>query len=422
MDPNKHVDSEVIGLAGALLNLLWKRYAIDLHSIDSSQVHMPVPPGLADIRERLSNIKTADGDGTVSSLDCLQSDQLVHASQMTIATFVESKFMPEHVALMGASGRAYYKSMLKHVLRPEEVDQMFRGKRKGTRKRLKAVCGWPYLSTLQLCEVQSGHVAQLISAAKAQGYSLHTVNHIRCVVSAILSHAIQERCFVGDNPVSLVKRVEIRRKQNSSLDLERAKEALSRMRHPEREMTLLSIYSGMNLTEILGLQWRHVNLTEAEFGQDSLRVPPRTITVRTQLYRGNLECVKKGKVRNLPIEGPLLQMLVALKGRVKFTKPDDYIFVSRVGTPVNQNNLLARRLRPLAKQLGVPSLSCQAFRHLRNRLASEFARTSQDIPSLVWVSAPPIRDTSVDQQWHCRVRRERVDLPSDFAREAYCSA
>ena len=187
------------------------------------------------------------------------------------------------------------------------------------------------------------------------------------------------------------------------------------MKYPEREMTLLAIFTGMNLTETLGLQWKHVNLCEAERDKDGKRIAPPTIDVRNQLYRGRLEGVKKNRRRDLPIPEPLLQILRELRSRGTFIGPDDFVFISRVGSPVNQNNLLARRIRPIAKQLGVSSLSFPAFHRIRRILTAEFEMRLPDLAQLAVVSFP-VRDSRVHEKWHCRVQTKRIYTGNELHR------
>ena len=58
------------------------------------------------------------------------------------------------------------------------------------------------------------------------------------------------------------------------------KAVLERMRYPEKEMTLLAIVTGMNVAEICGLQWKHVNLSalgrDGERRTGFLRAPSRS--------------------------------------------------------------------------------------------------------------------------------------------------
>jgi hypothetical protein len=239
------------------------------------------------------------------------------------------------------------------------------------------------------------------------------------MISAIFSHAKKEQYYACDNPVSLVRPPKIRRKRTCSLTLAQAKEALGVMRYPERELTLLAVFTDMNMTEILGLQWNQVNLAQVECNHDGNRIAPRTIAVRSQLYRGQLESVKKSHVRNLPIPIPLLHMLLKLRGRAKFTGPDDFVLVSHVGTPVNQNNIMARRLRPIARCTGVPSLSLQAYRSIRKILAGEVGQNSQKVFARE-ASSIPLEGCGIQPMWHYPPQQEHIQSMRETALASDC--
>ena len=345
-------------------------------------------------------------------LSQLQQNALAQRCTMTVAEFVERKFVPEHVALKESSGRTHYQAMLKHVLTPEEVDRLFRVSPKESKKKLKAVPDWPYLSEVRLCDVQPDHVHRLTSAALERGYATQTVTHIRNVVSAIFSHARREQCFMGDNPVTQVKPPEIARKEPRALTFAQAKEVLEAMRYPEREMTLIALFTGMNVAEICGLQWRHVNLTAIQNNRDGVLIPPRTIAVRKQWYRGELGSVKPGRARFLPIPQSLLQTLIKLSSRPNFTGPDDFVLVSRAGTPANQTNILVQRLKPIAMRLQVPSLSWLVFRRTRKAWAAEFGIQFEESMAMMVNLALPQR-SGTDKVWHCRHQIRQSHLGGD---------
>ena len=200
-------------------------------------------------------------------------------SAMTIADFVEKAFVPEHVAIKGLAGRTHYRAILKHVLTPEEVQRVFNLDIERSRTRLKAIPDWPYISRLGLSDTRPEHIEGLMLAAQARGYSMQTVTHIRNVVSAIFSHAKKGNYFLGANPASQVVVPGISRKEAHMLSLPQLKAVLELMRYPEKEMTLMAILTGMNVAEICGLQWNHVNLststTICERGIDSVRAQLR---------------------------------------------------------------------------------------------------------------------------------------------------
>ena len=279
-------------------------------------------------------------------------------SIVTIAEFVENHFVPAHVAKKGLAGRTHFQAILKHVLTPEEVDHAFGVHTEKSKAKLKALPDWPYLSRVRLCDARTEDVQRLISAAVVHGYSAQTVKHIRNAISAIFTHAKREHCFTGDNPASLVTLPEMIRKAAHVLTLAQAKQVLAAMRYPEKEMTLLTIFTGMSVAEICGLQWKRVNLTDAWSNMvDGSAIPPRTIAVRERWYLGELGSAgRKSRDRNLPIPEPILSMMLGLSRRAKFNGPDDLVLVSRYGTPIDGNSIRVRRLRPIGRDLQMPCL------------------------------------------------------------------
>jgi integrase len=332
-----------------------------------------------------------------------RQDVLAKLSGMTVAEFVEHKFAPEHIAAKRYSGRAHYQAILKHVLTPEEVDRFFQVETGHSRAKLKTVPDWPYLNNLRLCDARPEHIQQLASAALARGYATQTVAHIRNVVSAIFSHAKQEQCFMGENPAKQVRLSEFHRKDTRTLTLAETKEVLGAMEYPEREMALTAVLTGLNVVEVCGLQWKYVNLSMVMQNAAGEAIAPQTIAVRKQWYRGELGNVKRCRVRDVPIPQPLLQILLKLRSRAKFTSPDDFVLVSRVGTPLNQTNILERRLKPIAKQVKIPALSWNLFLRTRKALLSELGHLFQSYMGMV-VRSGYEKDLRTEHNWHCRTQ------------------
>ncbi len=302
---------------------------------------------------------------------------LARKSGLTIAEFVESRFVPEHVSSKGVAGQTHYKAILKHVLEPEEVQRIFRSDSERSRVKLKAIPEWPYISNMRLLDVRPDHVEKLTSAAIKRGYSTQTVTHIRNVVSAIFSHAQKKECFHGENPASLVVLPGMNRKEAHALTLDQTRSVLARMRYPEREMTLTAILTSLNVAEICGLQWKFVNLSTEPVESENGLISPRTISIRRQWYRGQLSDVKKARGRDLPIPDALLPALVRLSERPRYTEPCDFVFVSQAGTPINETNIASRRLKTIGEELSMPWLSWQVFRRTHKALLYNFGADYQ---------------------------------------------
>jgi integrase len=322
-------------------------------------------------------------------LSKLRRNEAVVEPEMTIARFVETFFVPEHVQEKRLAGRDYYQAILKHVLPPEEVDRIFQVSRDMSKARLKVIPNWPYLGELRLQDCGPQHVERLISAASARGYSHQTVVHIRNVVSAIFSHAKKLHHYQYDNPAKTAILPERPPRSSHLLTLTQAKDVLRAMRYPEKEMTQLVMLTSMNIAEICGLQWKYVNLTGTWSKLTDEPIPPITIAVRKQLYRGELDNVSGAHERNLPIPGLLLPMLIKLSGREKYTGPNDYVLVSRAGTPINAINITARRLRSIGNELQMPWLNWHVLGRGRFSLEAELGEQFYIHLAGIFHSEPP---------------------------------
>jgi integrase len=296
--------------------------------------------------------------------------------QMTIAEFVRAKFLPEHVSTKRTSGRRHYQAILKHVLPPEEVDNIFGVDAVGSRAKLKVLANWPYMNNVRLVDAHPDHVQRLVSAALESGYSTQTAKHIRNVVSAIFTHAIKGRYFAGENPALPVTPPGMTRRVAHALTFEQTVRVLQVMRYPEMEMALLALLTGMNVAEICGLQWKHVNLSNHSVNRGGELIPPLTVIVRNQWYRGELSNVPSARRKNIPIPHLLQSMFLRLS-RLTITGWNDFVLISRGGRPINQINVAARRLKSIGDALEMPWLSWQVFRRTRVSLIQEFGAQFQ---------------------------------------------
>lgn len=294
--------------------------------------------------------------------------------EMTVAEFIERRFVPEHVASMRSAGHDYFQAMLKHVLGPEQVDRAFGVDKERSRAKLTAIPGWPYLNAQRLCDVEPDHIQRIINAALENGYSTQTVTHIRNVIRKIFSHARDASCFHGENPAIRVVLPHMARKQSHVLTSDQLRQVIQNMRYPEKDVALLSILTDMNVAEIFGLQWKYVNSSEMGRLVDGEWIPPHTISVRNLSYRNQIRVVTDSRKRDIPISDLVYRVLQNIKGRKQSASKNGFVFSSRKGTPINQDNVAARRLKLIGKQLGMPWLSWNVFHRTSAQLSPESHR------------------------------------------------
>ena len=303
-------------------------------------------------------------------------------ARMSFAYFVESKFIPEHVDHKTGPGRTFYHSIIKHILRPESVDNMI-GVVKTTKSRLKSIPNWPYLDDVRMCELTPDHVRRLISAALADGYSTQTVKHIRNVISAIIRHAEREKCFSGINPVKGFALPTVKPRVERHLTISQTKAILELMVYPEKELALLALTTGMKIADICKLQWKDVNLSDSASYIEGESIPPRSIAVRAQWNCAGVGDVKRGRTKNIPIPEPLFSVLKQLDASRSNSDRHQFLLLSKKGKPVVPASIRLIRLKPIGEKLGLPWLSWQVIRRAHTELLFEFrGRLNQQMATL----------------------------------------
>lgn len=289
---------------------------------------------------------------------------------MTVAMYVESRFIPQHVMRKTHAGRLHYHAILKHILNPESVDRMFSNYTRGTKGRLKAFPDGPYLDEVRICDLNSHHVGQLVAFAIARGYSPQTTKHISNVLGAVIFHARGEGLFSGNNPISDVKLPPLQHRKVHNLTIPEAKGVLRMMKSPEREIALMTITTGMSVSEVCALQWKHVNLSDTALYSDQEVIPPSHVLVKCQWNKTDSSDVAFSRVRKVEVPDPLRRCLLGLRRVRGRFDPDDFVWAQDSGTPLRPADIRAR-LDPIGMQLGIPWLSWPVLRRAHQALLSE---------------------------------------------------
>jgi integrase len=168
------------------------------------------------------------------------------------------------------------------------------------------------------------------------------------------------------------------RKIAHALSLAQLKDVMRAMRHPEREITLFSMLTGMSIAEICRLQWKYVNVSNACRLFDEKIKSPKTIAIRTQCYRGELSVVSGSRRRCVRVTYLLYMVLRDLKNRRQFTAPSNFVLSSRNGTQIHQENVPARHLKSVGKTFNMPWLSWSVFQRTRSAVNAELGRKLEE--------------------------------------------
>ncbi|WP_329366901.1 site-specific integrase [Streptomyces sp. NBC_01483] len=219
----------------------------------------------------------------------------------------------------------------------------------------------PLLGSRRLESLTTANVRQMISKVTEQA-SAATAKEAHRVLRTALTAACRDE-LISRNVVQLVPapRVEPRELHPWSLDetvtfLEAART------DPLYPAFVLAVALGLRRGEILGLQWRDVDLDR------------RTLTVRTTLNRGGkelyLDTTKNRRARVIPIPlmcvAPLRWQRLRQAARRDAIGADwhesDHVFTTRSGRPIEPRNLYRSFLR-IAASAGLPQVRLHDTRH-----------------------------------------------------------
>ena len=275
-------------------------------------------------------------------------------SLVTVRDFIETRFKPDVMWSLKHSGQKHYQYVLDgHVL--------------------------PAIGDLRLRDVLTDHVQGLVRRKSEAGYSVQTVVHVRNAISAVFNHAKLKGAYHGDNPARGIRMPEMRRRETHALTFSQGRDLLGSLQSPVREMALLSMTTSMNVAEMLALRWKRINFTEEAVIVGGELLAPGSLAVRENCYRGKFGTVKsKSRRRTVPLSSTVMDALAGLRARSRFVAPDDLVFATRLGTPLNENNLLRRVLKPVAVKLGMPWLSWHVFRHTHATLGEQIGMALSD--------------------------------------------
>lgn len=276
---------------------------------------------------------------------------------MTVRQFVEGRFRGDVVKRKKHAGQLHYEYILdKHLL--------------------------PALGDMRLRDVTHDDVQSLINLKRDSGLSSQTVIHIRSVTNRVFKYAKTTKAFCGDLPTSDIEMAERVTKEAHAMDFKMAiglLEGLEGSSLVAYAVVLLALTTSMNIAELLGLRRKRLNLSKDPIMLGDRSLNGESVAVRENFYRGVFGTVKqKSRNRDLPLPKVVLPVLQELMDGSKFKGPDDLVFCTDKGTPLDEKNLMRRVIKPIAEKLAMPWMGWHVFRHTHSTLAEDLGMALSD--------------------------------------------
>jgi integrase len=141
--------------------------------------------------------------------------------------------------------------------------------------------------------------------------------------------------------------------------------------HPRHRLMFRFLAStGLRVSELIALQWRHLSLDGSN---------PH-VRVRRAIVRGRVQPPKtRHGRRSVPLDRELVAELRSWQRQTEWPGPDDLVFPSMVGKPIHVENLRRRHLRPAAEEAGAPWCGFHTFRHTCATLLFDAGRNAKQV-------------------------------------------
>lgn len=250
----------------------------------------------------------------------------------------------------------------------------------------------PVIGKKQLCQIQSFEIQSLINSLKNQrtGESLasKTVKCVHGALSSCLAQAVKLK-YIRENPAEGCK---LPRKDHDLNDpsatikpmdgaeLARFFEAAKGDEY--EQLFIFARFTGMRLSEILGLQWSRINFDRQEITVDQQQYMPRRKGETMALV-----ATKSRNRRKIKVAAKLMNMLKLirteqLKNKLKagdiWQNRDNLVFVTETGSPYRHNAIDKHFSRIAARA----DLTDHVFHDLRHTFIVEMLRNGVDIETV----------------------------------------
>jgi integrase len=186
---------------------------------------------------------------------------------------------------------------------------------------------------------------------------------IRDVLSSVLGSAVQYGLLVK-NPVEGIRlpaQRRDRRRDKPYLTPAQFDELLALIPEPYATMVYVAIYTGLRVSELVGLRWNDVHENGIAIDERCCRGDwgaPKSDASNATIAVNSCVVERIHRLKHLTVEvkggGPGNKAIRKYKV-VKSCAPDDLVFQSvRNGKPMRDNNILRRFIKPAARTMGLP--------------------------------------------------------------------
>jgi integrase len=227
----------------------------------------------------------------------------------------------------------------------------------------------PELGEFPLRSIRRSDIESCLSRLQQKGYAVSTLRSVRATISTVLEAAVSDRYIANNSAHGIRIREADSKREPRYFRQPEVRRLLYKLEDPCQTVVLVAVSTGLRIGEILALRWRRINLLQntievAETYSSGEFGPPKTRSSR----------------RTIPMSASLAEVFKRL--RPQNCEPEELVFATSKGTPLNPKNLYNRQLAPACDAIELPRVSWHSFRHTHATLlheAGESLKTAQSL-------------------------------------------
>lgn len=242
----------------------------------------------------------------------------------------------------------------------------------------------PTMGRLRIKDIRKVHVDRLYREKLGSGLAPSTVRRIHAVLHAALEEAVKGD-LIPRNPAAHANKPKVRQEDIEPLDAADAQSFLNAARGDRYEaLYVLCLMAGLRQGEGLGLKWSDIDL-------DS-----ETLRVNRQLQRvrggGGLQFSEPKNASRRTVGLPQRSVRALQEHRKRQSEEklqagplyedQDLVFATRLGTPLDAQNIVNRHFKPLLKRTGLPTVRFHDLRHSCLSLLAQRGEPIRDLQAL----------------------------------------
>jgi integrase len=259
----------------------------------------------------------------------------LETSELTFREFVEAYWKPslDRKGLKLSTRESYDSALERHIL--------------------------PVFGDYRIKDIAPLHVEEFSQAKSESGLSGKTVRNLLLVMQGIFSLAL-DNDLIPKSPIRKSHKPVYRQREKPIWSPEQVRAILQAASVEHRAFFCCAGLTGPRLGELLGLQWKHIDLKS------------RKLRIEQSLWHSQLVPPKtQGSVRTIYFGETLANALADHFERSTHKEPENFVFCSKDGSPLNPDVLRKDVLYPILDRLQIPRSSGDSgFHTFRDSAAS----------------------------------------------------